>query len=502
MTLTLPDPNRQPGDVNHASDTNLIVNAIRSLEQVARIPGPEGSPGPPGPASTVPGPAGPEGPPGPAGAKGDSGEKGDPGSQGPIGPAGPDGPAGPQGVQGDEGPKGDPGAGIIVKGNVPDEASLPLTGNTVNDAYVTDDTGHMWVWNGTSWTDVGQFSGPEGPQGPAGPTGSQGPQGLQGPTGATGPAGADSTVPGPAGPQGDPGPAGADGAAGADGVSFTWRGAWGGGLVTYYRNDVVEYNGSSYIAIMNSFTSAIPPDQVAANMWALMAQEGADGATGPQGPQGLPGASSTIKYNWDSSQDATVDPGTGQITVDPQGGQNRIIALSETDSTGIVRNPSVVQVGDNFTLSDDPAPGIPVSIFARYVVTDIGTDHGTWWSFPATRTDGAGIFNPTNGTPVRLTTSFAALAPIELDQLEDVEAPTPADGQALVFEAATGKWKPGTVATDTSALVPKSGAQMTGELDVVSAPTVPSVSARQIHYSTVPPTDSDGADGDMWVVIP
>ena len=132
---------------------------------------------------------------------------------------GPVGPVGPQGLH------GDPGAGVVVKGNVPSQASLPSSGNVVNDAYVTDDTGHLWVWGGSAWSDIGPLRGPTGPQGPQGADSTiPGPQGPQGPAG---PKGADSTVPGP---QGDPGyppvEAGDSGmllTAGAPGAQPTWE---------------------------------------------------------------------------------------------------------------------------------------------------------------------------------------------------------------------------------------------------------------------------------------
>ena len=58
MALTLPDPNRTPGDTGHSSDTNLIIDAINTLEsQVDNIPagpqGPQGDPGTPGAAGVA-----------------------------------------------------------------------------------------------------------------------------------------------------------------------------------------------------------------------------------------------------------------------------------------------------------------------------------------------------------------------------------------------------------------------------------------------------------------
>ena len=130
------------------------------------VPGPQGPEGPQGPqglqgaASTVPGPQGPEGPQGETGAKGDTGATGATGSQGPkgdkgdTGAQGPIGATGPQGATGPEGPQGSPGASINMKGSVPTEADLP-TGAETGDTYVTDDTDHLWNWNGTEWVDMG-----------------------------------------------------------------------------------------------------------------------------------------------------------------------------------------------------------------------------------------------------------------------------------------------------------------------------------------------------------
>jgi hypothetical protein len=71
---------------------------------------------------------------------------------------------------------------------------LPDTGNDVNDAYIVDADGNLYVWSGTDWTDVGQIVGPQGEVGPTGPTGATGEQGIQGVTGPTGATGATGSV--------------------------------------------------------------------------------------------------------------------------------------------------------------------------------------------------------------------------------------------------------------------------------------------------------------------
>ena len=84
---------------------------------------------------------------------------------------------GPTGATGDIGPTGPQGTDIHFVGSVADVASLPTVGNSVNDAYIVDADGNLYVWNGSSWTDAGQIVGPQGPTGPEGATG---------PTGAAG----------------------------------------------------------------------------------------------------------------------------------------------------------------------------------------------------------------------------------------------------------------------------------------------------------------------------
>lgn len=60
------------------------------------------------------------------------------------------------------GEKGDEGTTIAIKGHVSTSSALPKTGNTAGDAYVTDDDGHLHVWTGSAWSDVGQFKGDAG----------------------------------------------------------------------------------------------------------------------------------------------------------------------------------------------------------------------------------------------------------------------------------------------------------------------------------------------------
>jgi hypothetical protein len=260
---------------------DITIEAVTVANQ-----GPKGDQGPIGPTGPI-GPVGPPGPIGPTGAQGvqgPAGPKGDLGPQGATGPTGAQGVAGPQGAQGPTGstgpqgpvgPQGPIGQGLTPKGTVANSGSLPASGNTTGDIWITSDTGHGWSWDGTHWVDMGPFQGPAGITGPQGATGATGPQG---------PKGADSTVPGPQGPPGATGSQGPQGATGATGsaatiaVGTTTTGTPG-------TNAAVSNSGSSSAAVFNFTVPA-----------GVQGAAGAQGSTGPQGPPG-PTAVSTDTGN-------------------------------------------------------------------------------------------------------------------------------------------------------------------------------------------------------------
>lgn len=113
-----------------------------------------GNAGPTGPT----GPQGIQGLQGPTGSAGPTGATGSQGAQGPIGPTGPQGPAGADGTS------------VTIQGSVATSNDLPGSANT-GDGYIAQDSGNLWVWDGTQWVDAGQIQGPAGPTGPQGPTG-------------------------------------------------------------------------------------------------------------------------------------------------------------------------------------------------------------------------------------------------------------------------------------------------------------------------------------------
>lgn len=146
------------------------------------------------------------------------------GPQGPVGPQGPIGLTGPQGPIGPQGEVGPQGTSINFVGSVADVASLPATGNLINDAYVVESDGNLYVWDGTAWDNVGPIVGPQGPVGPTGPQGPIGPQGEVGPTGPQGPQGIQGEV-GPQGIQGIQGEVGPIGIGIATGIISQFAGS-------------------------------------------------------------------------------------------------------------------------------------------------------------------------------------------------------------------------------------------------------------------------------------
>ena len=118
---------------------------------------------------------------------GPQGPQGEPGPQGIQGEIGPQGPKGEQGETGPQGEPGKDGTSVTIKGSVPTNSELSSLANLqAGEGYITEDNGHLNVFNGSEFIDVGEIRGPQGLQGPQGETGPQGEQGIQGEKGDTG----------------------------------------------------------------------------------------------------------------------------------------------------------------------------------------------------------------------------------------------------------------------------------------------------------------------------
>ena len=306
-----------------AFEKYIIKNSKQGPKGDTGIQGPTGPQGPQGErglqgpqglqgAKGETGATGPQGPIGPQGSQGVQGEAGPKGDKGDTGSTGPQGPQGPQGVQGLQGERGASGNDFTIKGYVSSTASLPeLTANEVGTAYLvgtsTPRLVYLWGYDELGvlgWSNQGYLQGPQGPQGIQGvqgiqgPTGDTGPKGDKGETGATGPQGpkgdtgdvgptgpAGATGPeGPQGPQGNQGvqgiqgPVGPTGPQGPQGEGFNFMGEWVSNN-EYFKNDVVTFNGSSYVLITNTLVGSITDPATDTTNWSVMAQGGASGGS-------------------------------------------------------------------------------------------------------------------------------------------------------------------------------------------------------------------------------
>ena len=65
------------------------------------------------------------------------------------------------------GEDGADGSSVNIKGTVANESELStISDPEEGDGYITEDTGHLWVWDGQSWVDVGQIQGDPGDPAP------------------------------------------------------------------------------------------------------------------------------------------------------------------------------------------------------------------------------------------------------------------------------------------------------------------------------------------------
>jgi hypothetical protein len=213
---------------------------------------------------------------GSTGATGLTGATGATSATGATGVTGATGATGMTGLQGNQGPIGFTGA-------------TGVTGGTgMNGATgMTGATGNTGMTGATGATSATGMTGSTGATGVTGATGKTGPTGATGVTGGTGPTGT----------TGFDGVTGSTGATGSPGL--VWQGEWtsaaGGpteGGAGFVPGDVVEENGSSYVALTVA-PSDDPVTDVGAGTsgqnWALVASQGQQGNVGPTGPRGLVG---------------------------------------------------------------------------------------------------------------------------------------------------------------------------------------------------------------------
>ena len=361
----------QPGDKGDKGDTgDQGIQGIQGIQGEQGIQGPQGDKGDTG-ATGAQGPQGDTGPQGPQGdqgpqgiqgIQGDKGDKGDTGATGPQGDQGIQGIQGPQGIQGDKGDKGDKGdtgdtgpqgpqgdqgpAGangtsvtiVAAVANGQELAAYDTTSLVVGNGIIQEDTGHLQVWTGSSFTDVGQIKGDKGDtgaqgiqgdkgdKGDKGDTGDQGPQGIQGPQGDQGIQGVKGDT-GDQGPKGDTGATGAQGPQGDQGIQGP-QGDTGATGAQGPKGDTGDQGPQGIQGIQG-----------------VQGEQGVQGPKGDKGDQGETGTfSGTLTADLDTGSYSIVSS-TGDITLTPASGSTvninglawpKMVTTSTTTITGSI----------------------------------------------------------------------------------------------------------------------------------------------------------------------
>lgn len=226
---------------------------------------------------------------------------------------------------------------------------------------------------------------------------------------------------------------------------FEYKGAYSSGA-TYYPQDVVTYNGSSYVVLPTVSSPVSGTDPSNTGTWGLIAQKGDTGAAGSGASQlnqlsdvvsSTPTSGNVLRANgsgWTSAKLAYSDlSGTPTLaTVATSGSYTDL-----TSKPSIPTNNSFTFVGLSDTNDTVVANG-----YLRWDAS--GTSIGYATTIPSTAVSGlatvasTGSYNDLTNKPT---------IPTALSGLSDVNTTTtpPTNGQSLVYNSATSKWIPGTV---------------------------------------------------------
>jgi hypothetical protein len=291
--------------VNGADGTSGI-NGIDGTSGTSGVNGADGTSGINGIDGTS-GTSGVNGADGTSGINGIDGTSGTSGINGIDGTSGTSGITGVDGTSGTSGVDGAPGMGITFKGAIATSASLPTSGQQIGDAYLSDDTDVLYIWDGSQWVDGGSIQGPAGASGTSGSSGVNGADGTSGingidgtsgtsgSSGVNGEAGAAGTsgTSGIAGAQGAQGAQGADGSSGSSGVNGEAGAAGTSGTSGVNGAQGAQgADGSSGSSGVNGEAGAAGTSGTSGVNGAQGAQ-GADGSSGSSGVNGEAGAAGT-----------------------------------------------------------------------------------------------------------------------------------------------------------------------------------------------------------------
>ena len=313
---------------------------------------------------------------GTSGINGENGEHGTSGTSGINGENGENGTSGTSGIDGNDGNDGAPGVGINFKGVVSTQENLPEIAED-GDAYMTEDTDSLWIWNGENWIDGGSI------QGPAGTSGTSGRNGINGENGTSGTSG----VSGSKGDQGDQGPAGTSGTSGENGSKGDQGPAGTSG--TSGRDGINGEHGTSGTSGENGSKG----DQGPAGTSGTSGENGTSGTSGTSGINGEHGTSGTSGADGTNGINGTsgtsgVDGEQGPQGETGAGGGNTYVARAEfgptqdletvffSDFTGkgghLVEGASVTTSGHEatFSFSGETEPPKSILVYAANIATN------------------------------------------------------------------------------------------------------------------------------------
>jgi len=228
---------------------------------------------------------------------------------------------GSTGYTGSVGPQG---ASVNILGSTSTFTALPGYPSSYvgarGDAYVTSDTGNLWIWSGSSWSNAGKIVGPQGNPGFVGSSGYAGSastasgytgsQGIPGAYAALGYTGSQGNL----GDKGDPGDLGFTGSFGYTGSASTASGYTGS----------EGYTGST-------------------------GTQGVSGFTGSQGIQGEPGTATFRGYT--GSQSTATGYTGSQGYFGSKGGFNSIQTIST--QTGTSYSLALIDAGSLINFTND-----------------------------------------------------------------------------------------------------------------------------------------------------
>ena len=425
------------------------------------------------------------------------------GATGATGSTGATGATGSTGATGAAGPANTLSIGTVTTGAAGSSASATITGTaptqTLSLSIPRGDTGATGATGPTGATGTTGATGPTGPQGSTGPTGLTGLTGATGTQGATGPTG-------PTGPTGLTGPAGATGSTGATGAAGAAATIAVGTVSTiaYGSTATITNSGTSAAAVFDfgipegapgsgggaSVGSATPlqlgtaaagtsvsasrQDHVHPTTGVSLTGHNHDAAYSPLGSEGR----ADIVYELCQNSSGGTIPAYSVVYIDGANGTNPTIALSDADTEAT----SSKTLGFTETSS---ANGDTVTVITQGRLTGVDTSAASaagvsvWLSGTA----GGYVFGSPPAEPAHsvylgvVTKKNPSTGEIfvkvqngyELDELHDVSAASPTDGDLIQYVSSTGLWTKKSISA--AGIVQKSGSTMTGALVLPGSPT-------------------------------